>query len=567
MSNLQINTRVRRLFHYLEDFERGIIRIPAFQRDFEWKLDKKVKLFDSIKNGYPIGSILFWRPDFSNLDDFRNFESEKIGSYYLKERSIDYFYILDGYQRLSTLFGCLVNPNKTNLKRDNIEWRIEFDLVFNLETDKIGLSTKKNKEVHEVELYKFVDGIEFYNFQTELFKLNLDERTVDIYLERYKDFSLKLSSYDIPSIDMIGGSTEEAVDIFTRLNSEGAKITSDWKVSALSFNKFKNFRLGTEIDNLINDLKIYNFHKISRKLIFQCITNSFGIVYFDKSSQEDNRKIERLAKDENFVEISRKSLDAILKAVQFLYNELYVYNSNLLPYNSQLIFITDFFNKIENPSLKQLESLKKWFWITSYSNYFTIYNLSKQRLAYNQFQEFIKNEDLDPIFYDDSINGFRTEKFPLKINKGSVRSKAYALFIVNHFKGITSKNYLKLKNNDNEGVIFSESVLFKINSLDNLSENYFPLFIDKQAFNNKIKIKRQDNKAFFKVIGHKYIDVRRILESENTEDNLLYFVSEDMKEIYSKDKNSVDKILELRKSLILKSEKIFVNELEIEYYE
>lgn len=48
---------------------------------------------------------------------------------------------------------------------------------------------------------------------------------------------------------------------------------------------------------------------------------------------------------------------------------------------------------------------------------------------------------------------------------------------------------------------------------------------------------------------------------------MLYFISDDMKEIYSKNKDSVDKILELRKLLILNSEKIFVNGLEIDYHE
>ena len=63
MSNLQINTRVRRLFYYLEDFEKGLIRIPLFQRDSVWNDKKKLELFDSIKKGYPIGSVLFWRPE------------------------------------------------------------------------------------------------------------------------------------------------------------------------------------------------------------------------------------------------------------------------------------------------------------------------------------------------------------------------------------------------------------------------------------------------------------------------------------------------------------------------
>lgn len=44
MNNLQINTRVRRLFQYLLDFEEGKIQVPPFQRDFVWKNDKKNRI-------------------------------------------------------------------------------------------------------------------------------------------------------------------------------------------------------------------------------------------------------------------------------------------------------------------------------------------------------------------------------------------------------------------------------------------------------------------------------------------------------------------------------------------
>jgi len=206
-NNLQISTRVRRLFHYLEDFEKGIIRVPAFQRDFEWTHKKKIKLFDSIKQGYPIGSILFWRPDFTTLEDFKNFESNTIGSYALRERSSDYFYILDGYQRLSTLFGCLVNPDKTPLDRNEREWREQFNFIYNLDNDQIEFLKQTKYKIHEVPLYKFIDGRAFYNFQQDLSFANLSDIQVNRYLDRYRNFGIKLSSYDIPSIDMIGGTT------------------------------------------------------------------------------------------------------------------------------------------------------------------------------------------------------------------------------------------------------------------------------------------------------------------------------------------------------------------------
>jgi len=441
-NNLQISTRVRRLFHYLEDFEKGIIRVPAFQRDFEWTHKKKIKLFDSIKQGYPIGSILFWRPDFTTLEDFKNFESNTIGSYALRERSSDYFYILDGYQRLSTLFGCLVNPDKTPLDRNEREWREQFNFIYNLDNDQIEFLKQTKYKIHEVPLYKFIDGRAFYNFQQDLSFANLSDIQVNRYLDRYRNFGIKLSSYDIPSIDMIGGTTEEAIDIFTRLNSEGAKITNDWKLSALSFNKFKNFRLGSEIDDLLKKLKKYNFQKLKRKIVFQCITNSFEGIFFDKSFTNDTKELELLAKKDNFVEVTRNTFSSIKKAVHFLYTNAFVNNSKLLPYSNQLIFITDFFSKLNNPRDTQLDVLERWFWITTYSNYFTRYNLSKQRKAYQQFQDFLLDRDTTPIYYANGIGSFESIEFPKKISMSSVRAKALALFMLKY--QIEKKGFLIL---------------------------------------------------------------------------------------------------------------------------
>jgi hypothetical protein len=45
----------------MSDIEKGIIKIPQFQRDFVRSKDKSAKLLDSIVKGYPIGTFIFWK--------------------------------------------------------------------------------------------------------------------------------------------------------------------------------------------------------------------------------------------------------------------------------------------------------------------------------------------------------------------------------------------------------------------------------------------------------------------------------------------------------------------------
>jgi uncharacterized protein with ParB-like and HNH nuclease domain len=223
MSNLQINTRVRRLFNYLNDIEEGRIQIPHFLRKFVWTNEKKLELLDSLKNGYPIGSLTFWQPN-DAIKDIKDKQSQMIGGYHLiKNENVNFYYILDGYQRLSVLFGCFIDPTKTNLKRNDKEWKDQFDIVYNLKEDKFEFNgkSKAELEIYQIPLYFFTNGDYFYDFSISLSKSNYSENTIKEFIDRYKKVASKISSYDIPSIDLIGGTSEDIREVFFRLNSIG----------------------------------------------------------------------------------------------------------------------------------------------------------------------------------------------------------------------------------------------------------------------------------------------------------------------------------------------------------
>ena len=46
---------------FITDIERGITKIPQFQRKFVWSKDKTASLLDSIIKGYPIGTFIIWK--------------------------------------------------------------------------------------------------------------------------------------------------------------------------------------------------------------------------------------------------------------------------------------------------------------------------------------------------------------------------------------------------------------------------------------------------------------------------------------------------------------------------
>lgn len=556
MNNLQINTRVRRLFQYLDDFERGKIQVPPFQRDFVWNNEKKLDLMDSLKNGFPIGSVLFWQPDSQNSFDIMDEELQSIGSYRLPQMSSDYYFILDGYQRLSTLFGCFIDPSSTNLNRQEREWKRNFDIIYNLKADKFEFNrkTRSELEIYQVPLYHFVTSEKFYDFQTELTQTVIPDEEKREFIIRYKNFGSKISGYDIPSIDLVGGTIKEAVDIFSRLNSKGERITDDWKVSALSFSRERNFRFGSEIDKLFNRLKKYNFfttegdRKSKRELILQCVITAFGKVYFDVPNA--SKQLEALALQNNFIDVCLDVMTSIERAVKFLFEEVLVLDSKLLPYNNQLIFITEFFNKERNPNRVQLDQLKKWFWITTYSNYFTIYNLSKQRLAYEYFNYFITNESADPVYYD-KYDQFETIEFPKKISMNSVRAKAMGLFMLNYSLYRDRILQAPAVNSDDELQFVNYKIFHYLEPNDEINVTENTVLVIHDLYNPKVFSRNVD---VFDVLIHANV------QKEN------YFITDEMIQDYHF--NGINShVLRARLNLIKSEERRFVQSLNLIYEE
>ena len=84
--------------------------LPAIQREFVWKPEQIVQLFDSIMRGYPISSFLFWELKPENRDKWQVYEfleKAQHGGTHNQLASTDgvtsLSLVLDGQQRLTSL--------------------------------------------------------------------------------------------------------------------------------------------------------------------------------------------------------------------------------------------------------------------------------------------------------------------------------------------------------------------------------------------------------------------------------------------------------------------------------
>jgi uncharacterized protein with ParB-like and HNH nuclease domain len=422
--NNEINVRPDkdRLINLLNDIKKGKIVVPKFQRDIVWNIKQRLDLFDSISKGFPIGSLLFWNPE---KDDFGF--NRKIGPYTLDLNTKKYSYIIDGYQRITSLFSALNNPSEyPNNKVDNAILD-EYIVYYSLEDEEFfhlfKTRNKNNISVSNIPLYVLVDTFEFLSY-TRRIQEEFDEITSNLYINRAKKLATSLLDYEVAFVNIHGGSIQDAVEIFSRINSKGSDMSPMWMISALTYEDGENgFKFSDEIEDLKLDLKLFKFEDLKTEIILQCIESSTGKIYFDV-------KTESLAKRSDFKYLSKNTFENIFQAVKFLFERVNVLNLGLLPYNLQLIFITEFFRLVDNPTEGKLKELEKWFWQTTYSSYFSIYSLSKQRKAFAKFQKFCRGEESEALYRAYNNDEFESVEFPSKMNYGSVRSKALALFMI-----------------------------------------------------------------------------------------------------------------------------------------
>ena len=112
---------------------------------------------DSFSKEYRTGSFLLSQPTYKCAN------KGEIGPYEIdNSNNKDYFYILDGFQRLSTLFGCLTNPNKTKLKFDQVKLKKEFTLFYDLEEESFNMNT--NKTFTNIPVYILIDTYAFLDY-------------------------------------------------------------------------------------------------------------------------------------------------------------------------------------------------------------------------------------------------------------------------------------------------------------------------------------------------------------------------------------------------------------------
>jgi len=239
---------IRRMVNYLNNEEKdGGFWLPNIQRPFVWKEEQTERLFDSILREYPISTLLVWKTKSSikRRKFIQNYKKKKkLSDFYVLEDSKIKMLVLDGQQRLQSLFIGLkgsyegkelyLNILSGDLSQpDDIRYQFKF-----MEKEKVNFPWIKFKDI--------VFSNEEYD---EISERLIDNCGVNLTREKEKRIRRNVSKIiriftseetlvyqELDSVDNQEAYTEDdVVEIFIRANSGGTVLgKSDLLFSLLS---------------------------------------------------------------------------------------------------------------------------------------------------------------------------------------------------------------------------------------------------------------------------------------------------------------------------------------------
>ena len=330
------------------EIENGQIKIPQFQRDYVWDIEKAAALMDSIIRGYPIGALIYWRTS-ERLREVRDLGRIRFPEAREGERVN---YVLDGQQRLTSILAAL--HGLTVELRDGTKKAFSSLIVHLNRTDDEAPIVRTDRPIDE-----YAECLPL----TELWSRRGDD--FDACTGELRDtrdmFSDRLRTYGIPKVTLFEAELSIATEVFSRINTGGQELSVFEIMVAKTYDPDQEFDLVEKYEEFSEELQDAGFDSISPTDILQLI----ALMLSDNCRKRTILDLER----NKFIDTWPKAIDNVRAAVDYIKSAIRIPVSRLLPYASLIIPIALFFhgNKKRPPSTEQADLLKDFFWRAAWS--------------------------------------------------------------------------------------------------------------------------------------------------------------------------------------------------------
>lgn len=358
--------RTPRLSKLLQEFQRGEILFPRFQRPFVWTQEQCLALIESVYSGYPIGAILVWRTQQHRLTTYDSLGPLRL----LPDTDGETIrqYLLDGHQRMATLFAALgpglydrEGKEPSTLPANEEEWTGS-PIYFDLEADRqpFRLPQKREKPPSSwLPLESLFDSYALREFEDALKGQGYDRKIVN----RVQSVAGIFRDYLIPVMPIATEDLDQVTRSFKRLNSGGTPMSEVHMVNALVRMSSK-FDLLEELDNLSADLKSVGWQGFEQQTILNVCKARLGLSLYNEEAETITERL--VTRPDVLLEVR----DDIIKVAGVLDEIAGVRGPACLPYSYQAVLLADALQDVDLPSSELLVKLRKWFWSTTLTEYF-----------------------------------------------------------------------------------------------------------------------------------------------------------------------------------------------------
>ena len=331
-----VTESIRKIVSYLNNDEKdGGYWLPNIQRPFVWSEEQIERLFDSVMREYPISTLLIWKTKSlirrrKFIDNYKS--GLKLTDYYVPECDKQKMLVLDGQQRLQSLFiglrgsyegrelyldilsGDIVAP-------EDIRYRFKFlpkdaaqfpylkfkDIVFSNEmaTDLADKFRKQSREELTEDQFK--------KMTRNLWKI---ER---MFVSANAIIYQELDSVDNPEIY----TENDVVEIFIRANSGGTKLGKSDLLFSLLTSSWEDAE--EQMEDLLSKMNQSGYGYTRDFILKTCL------VLLGKGARYDVAKFRDGKTKESIIEKWDELAAAIMDVRDFIYSHTFIRSDKALP--------------------------------------------------------------------------------------------------------------------------------------------------------------------------------------------------------------------------------------------
>lgn len=396
---------VQYLYQLIDAIGDGKLLIPRFQRPLVWKWDRQSELLRSVMDGIPIGAVMLWRTTTDRVAWRTELAGHSLPS---PARGSPRDYLLDGLQRLSTLFAALRDPE--DFGADPTE--IGYDLEEEVFVESCGFASP----LQVISLRTIGDSVALLRFQR---KLQGDR--ADAWVARADQLARSFREYKIPVITIVSDDFEVVARTFNVVNSQGMRMGEADMIHALTWTP--GFELRDDLESQRSELlQPLNWGSIEFETVLKVVKAGEDLDLYEESVEQLS---DCLKNDQH---VLSRAFEHLVRTAELLRDHCGISSWELVPYALQAILLADALRVAGTRDVQAL--LADWFWITTYGEMFA--GLSGHRIA-------LAIRDLRQTIDDGRLrwsgpSPFRIRPMPRSADFRAARIKAVALMLARRIK-------------------------------------------------------------------------------------------------------------------------------------